>query len=194
MSNTKHIKSVSQVVSFLAEKYKSLLSEEPLISSEWKSAKEVLEERQMKGWIDKQGRKQGRWKGCKSKYLVDYVDDIVQTKITLFITELCTVVYFNKPESLYEFYQFDKFGNVEYYFQSIFSNDSIIHGWFYNGQKCVFYHKNKVVICLHQDNDTIEKICLLQRLTRRKAFNRRFSLFTTLKFLPIEILTIINSY
>jgi len=96
-------------------------------------------------------------------------------------------------------FEFDHKLNIQYYSHLVKTEHTYYIDDFCLNSKnnediyyCIFYHRNKVIVdFLNDGDDTIQKICLLQRFVRRKAFNRRFLLFQSLKFLPFEIITII---
>jgi len=193
MSNVRHVKSVSHVVSLLSAKARSILEETPCISPDWKEVEEEDSEGKITGWIDNKGIKQGRWTYHETKCQVDYVDGEICTKIIKGFRGWYKLSFSGIKMS--EYCEL-KLGVLDYYSLSLIINDSCYpHGWRYDGhEQCTFYDKGKILVELPTDNKAIDKICLLQRLVRRKTFIRRFLLFSMLKFMPMEILSIINLY
>jgi len=162
-------------------------------------AKNIADKKYQPGWIDDKGLKQGRWKSSNPTTFCDYKNGIIFASKTIFSDDyllLCFTSNKNK-EVLHCDYNF----KVKIYsLTTIGENQTCLNGWNYQAGNdylkiATFYYQNrKIVDLLDAEDRSIQKICLLQRLWRRRLFNRQILLFQKLKFLPLEIFLIINDY
>jgi len=189
----------NRLASEAKRKTNSILENEPIIQSDWKYTEDNDTLVHRSGHIDSKGRKQGRWKttslgwSCTRDYingeLVFARDCHRSGKIKVSIRgENKKTIICIEPD-----------GKLQYFSEWLEISDSfLLHGWYWDTKYKLdvkFYCNNEVFVSLPSDTyKPIQRIRIIQRYVRRKAFVRRYLLFTQLKFMPLDVLSIIIKY
>jgi len=197
MSDTTKLK--NWISSQAKSRITNFLENEPIIQSDWKYT-EINDSLQSSGHLDSKGRQQGRWKLWSEHnfWIKDYVDGkmIFQNRSDKAgNNRFASISDGNKETRIY----FESTGELQSFYEYLIKTKTkiwIAHGWFINtecDQNIRFYCNDKLFVSfLHDNDDTLKKIRIIQRHIRRKAFVRRYLLFTQLKFMPLDVLSIIN--
>jgi len=188
--STKILRTREQIISYITDqeerKIKQFLDAPP--SNDWSFKQESDGS---SGWIDRDGKKQGKW------VHLNIANKTTETRYYENDTCIFVMIQFEDGEKSCEFNQnnqttsttFDATGML---YRHHNYDTSYAHGWYINRFKCWFVSNGRVILNMNEYG-ILERIMCIQRYVRRKAFVRRFLLFTSLKFLPHDVLTIINN-